>query len=186
VDFTGYTAETARMRLRTHVDADLEEFLDLHHREDVARYLPWPPRDEESARDALHRHQQLVVEEDGQALTLAGVDKETGRYVGDFVLILRSAEHERGELGYVVHPDFAGRGLAVEGGRHMLWIAFDLMGLRRVVARIDPRNAASARVLAKLGFRHEAHLVQNELFKGEWADEDDFALLRAEWEAVRA
>jgi RimJ/RimL family protein N-acetyltransferase len=29
--------------------------------------------------------------------------------------------------------------------------------------------------------RHEAHLVQNELFKGEWSDEDDFAVLRSEW-----
>ena len=63
----------------------------------------------------------------------------------------------------------------------MLAIAFDQLGLRRVIARIDPRNLASARVLAKLGMRHEAHLVQNELFKGEWTDEDDFAILREEW-----
>jgi hypothetical protein len=27
--------------------------------------------------------------------------------------------------------------------------------------------------------------VQNELFKGEWTDEDDFAILRSEWEALR-
>ncbi len=38
-------------------------------------------------------------------------------------------------------------------------------------------------MLTKIGMRHEAHLVQNELFKGEWTDEDDFAVLRAEWEA---
>ena len=65
----------------------------------------------------------------------------------------------------------------------MLHIAFDLLGLRRVIGRIDARNVASARVLTKIGMRHEAHLVQNELFKGEWTDEDDFAVLRAEWEA---
>ena len=59
----------------------------------------------------------------------------------------------------------------------------DLLGLRRVIGRIDARNVASARVLTKIGMRHEAHLVQNELFKGEWTDEDDFAVLRAEWEA---
>jgi RimJ/RimL family protein N-acetyltransferase len=33
--------------------------------------------------------------------------------------------------------------------------------------------------------RHEAHFVENELFKGEWSDEDQFALLRREWEAQR-
>ena len=181
MDFTGYTAETERLRLRTHTDEDFDEFFDLHRREDVARYLPWYPRDEETARTALRRHQELDVDRDGRGLTLAGIDKETGRYVGDFVLILRSVEHQCGEVGYVLHPDFAGRGLATEGARHMLEIAFDRLQLRRVVARIDARNVASARVLAKLGMRHEAHLVQNELFKGEWTDEDDFALLHHEW-----
>jgi RimJ/RimL family protein N-acetyltransferase len=181
MDFTGYTAETERMLLRTHTDEDFEHFFDLHRREDVARYLPWYPRDEEAARDALGRHQELDIDVDDPGLTLAGIDKATGRYVGDFVLILRSVEHLRGELGYVLHPDFAGRGLATEGAQHMLSIAFEQLQLRRVIARIDPRNVASARVLAKLGMRHEAHFVQNELFKGEWCDEDDFAILREEW-----
>ena len=103
--------------------------------------------------------------------------------MGEFVLILRSVEHRGGELGYVLHPDFQGRGLATEGARHMLGIAFDKLRLHRVIARIDARNPASAGVLRKLGMRHEAHLVQNELFKGEWGDEDDFAMLRSEWDA---
>ena len=185
-DFTGFTAETERMRLRTYTDDDFDAFFDLHRREDVARYLPWYPRDEEAAREALARHQELTIEVEGQGLTLAGFDKETGRLVGDFVLILRSVEHRRGEVGYALHPDFAGRGLATEGARVMLDIAFRRLDLRRVIARIDARNRASARVLAKLGLRHEAHLVQNELFKGEWTDEDDFAILRDEWEGLRA
>jgi len=185
-DFTGFTTETERMRLRTYTDGDFDAFFDLHRREDVARFLPWHPRDEQSAREALARHQRLTVEVVDQGVTLAGFDKETGRLVGDFVLILRSVEHRRGEVGYVLHPDFAGRGLATEGARVMLDLAFDKLGLRRVIGRIDARNRASARVLTKLGLRHEAHLVQNELFKGEWTDEDDFAILHEEWQRLRA
>jgi RimJ/RimL family protein N-acetyltransferase len=186
MDFSDYTAETDRMRLRPYALDDFAEFHDLHSREDVTRYLPWSVRDEEAAREALVRHQRLVLKEDNQGLTLAGFDRDTGRLVGEFVLILRSVEHCRGELGYALHPDFAGRGLATEGGHHMLHIAFDRLGLRRVIARIDARNRPSARVLTKLGLRHEAHLVENELFKGQWSDEDDFAILRAEWEALRS
>ena len=185
-DFTGFTTETARMRLRTYTDGDFDAFFDLHRREDVARFLPWHPRDEQAAREALARHQRLTVEVADQGVTLAGFDKETGRLVGDFVLILRSVEHRRGEVGYVLHPHFAGRGLATEGARVMLDLAFDKLGLRRVIGRIDARNRASARVLTKLGLRHEAHLVQNELFKGEWTDEDDFAILHEEWQRLRA
>ncbi len=186
MDFTGYTAETERMCLRPYTLDDFAEFHDLHRREDVTRYLPWPVRDEEAAREAQQRHLSLELEAENQGLTLAGFDRDGGRLVGEFVLILRSVEHSRGEVGYVLHPDFAGRGLATEGARHMLGIAFDQLGLRRVIARIDARNRASARVLTKLGLRHEAHLVQNELFKGEWTDEDDFAILRSEWEERRA
>lgn len=185
-DFTGFTAETERLRLRTYTDDDFDAFFDLHRREDVARYLPWHPRDEQAAREALARHQRLTVEVDDQGVTLAGFDKATERLVGDFVLILRSVEHRRGEVGYVLHPDFAGRGLATEGARVMLDIAFEKLGLRRVIGRIDARNQASARVLIKLGLRHEAHLVQNELFKGEWTDEDDFAILHDEWQKLRS
>ena len=61
----------------------------------------------------------------------------------------------------------------------------DRMKLHRVIARIDARNLASAGVLRRLGMRHEAHLVQNEMFKGEWTDEDDFAMLRSEWDELR-
>jgi RimJ/RimL family protein N-acetyltransferase len=185
VDFSDYMGETERLRLRPYRFEDFEAFHDLHRREDVARYLPWEPRDLAASRRALGRHLTLRLERDGDGITLAGEDKETGRLVGDFVLFLRSVEHQRGEIGYVLHPDFQGRGLATEGSRHLLQIAFEQLGLRRVVARLDARNAASAAVLRRLGMRHEAHLVQNELFKGEWTDEDDFAILRSEWEALR-
>src|SRR3954468_1465066 len=184
MDFTGYAAKTERMRLRPYCLDDFEAFHDLHSRDDVARYLPWQTRDAAASRAALEKHQRCSFEVDGDGITLAGFDDETDRLVGEFVLILRSVQHRSAELGYVLHPDVAGRGLATEGARHMLGIAFGALELHRGIGRIDARNRASARVLTKLGMRHEAHLVENELFKGEWADEDDFAILRSEWEQL--
>jgi len=185
VNFFGYSAQTERLRLRPYAFEDYPAFHDLHNRDDVARYLPWETRDEAASRRALGRHQSLSVEFDGDGVTLAGLDKESGRLVGEFVVFLRSVQHRGGEIGYVLHPDFRGRGLATEGARHLLDIAFERLDLRRVVARLDARNAASASVLRRLGMRHEAHLVQNELFKGEWSDEDHYAVLRSEWVAAR-
>lgn len=185
MDFTGYTAKTKRMRLRPYILEDFEAFHDLHSREDVARYLPWETRDAAASRAALEKHQKRSFEVDGDGITLAGFDDETGRLVGEFVLILRSVQHRGAEVGYVLHPDFQGRGLATEGARLMLGIAFDDLRLHRVIARLDSRNHPSAAVLGRLGMRHEAHLVENEWFKGEWTDEDDFALLEQEWAAQR-
>jgi RimJ/RimL family protein N-acetyltransferase len=181
MDFTGFRGETERMALRPYALDDFDEFHDLHSREDVARYLPWETRDTEASRAALQRHQDLRLDKDDDGITLAGFEKESGRLVGEFVLFLRSVEHRGGEVGYVVHPDFQGRGLATEGARAMLQLAFDTLGLHRVIARIEARNTGSAAVLERLGMRREALLVENEWFKGEWSTEADYAILEGEW-----
>ena len=181
MDFSGFRGETERMTLRPYALEDFDAFHDLHGRDDVARYLPWPTRDEEASRAALQRHQGPRLEKDDDGMTLAAFDKDSGRLVGEFVLFLRSVEHRGGEVGYVLHPDFWGRGLATEGARAMLQIAFDTLGMHRVVARLDARNTGSAAVLERLAMRREALLVKNEWFKGEWGDEADYALLDEEW-----
>lgn len=181
MDFAHYRAETARLELRPYTLDDYDEFHDLHGRDDVARYLPWETRDEQASRKALERHQTVVLEKDDDGMTLAAFHKESGRLVGEFVLFLRSVEHRGGEVGYVLHPDFWGKGLATEGARAMLEIGFEVLSMHRVIARIDARNTGSAAVLERLGMRREALLVKNEWFKGAWGDEADYAILDEEW-----
>ena len=64
--------------------------------------------------------------------------------------------------------------------------AFGIYGLHRVVGRTEARNAASARVLEKLGMRREAHLIENEWVKGEWQSELVYALLAREFTSAAA
>jgi len=109
--------------------------------------------------------------------------EKTGELVGDVLLTWASAEHRQGEIGYVLHPEHAGRGYVTEAAREMLRLGFDGLGLHRIVGRLDARNAASARVLERLGMRREAHLRENEFVKGEWTDELVYALLAREWRA---
>ncbi|MEO8293560.1 MAG: GNAT family protein, partial [Actinomycetota bacterium] len=63
----------------------------------------------------------------------------------------------------------------------MLRVAFEEVGLHRVMGSLDARNIASARVLAGAGMRREAHLVENEFVKEEWQSEVIYAILRREW-----
>ena len=121
--------------------------------------------------------------EPGQSLTLALEERATGRLVGDAVLFWHSAEHRAGEVGYILSPEATGLGYATEAATAMLRLGFDGLGLHRMVARLDERNTASARVAERLGMRLEARLVQNEWFKGEWSTELVFAMLEDEWRA---
>ena len=65
----------------------------------------------------------------------------------------------------------------------MLALAFDTYDLHRVCGRLEARNVASAGVLARLGMRREALLVENEWVKNEWQSELVYGLLAREWRA---
>jgi RimJ/RimL family protein N-acetyltransferase len=177
-----YPVVTARLALRPLVAADLEELLTYRGRADVCRYLPFAPMTAEilwaRLADDLSRTE---IRREGESLTLGVRARDTGRLLGDVVLFFHSREHAAGEIGYVFHPDVGGRGYAAEACAAVLGLAFEGMGLHRVVARLDGRNAASARLAARLGMRREAHFVRNEMFKGEWTDEVVFAMLVDEW-----
>jgi RimJ/RimL family protein N-acetyltransferase len=120
---------------------------------------------------------------DGDTLSAAVELRETGALVGGLSLRCVSAEHRQGELGFVMHPAYHGRGYATEAARPLLGLAFGTFGFHRLAGRLEARNAGSARVLEKLGMRREAHLVENEWVKGEWQSELVYALLAAEWRA---
>ena len=84
----------------------------------------------------------------------------------------------------MVHPEHHGRGYGKEGALLLLRLGFEELRLHRIVGRCDARNAASARLMERLGMRREAHLLENEFVKGEWADELDYAMLEREWAAL--
>lgn len=67
----------------------------------------------------------------------------------------------------------------------MLDLVFGPLGKHRVTASVDLRNEPSLRLLRRVGMRQEAHFRENLLFKGEWADDVVFAVLRSEWLARR-
>ena len=62
--------------------------------------------------------------------------------------------------------------------------AFEDLGLNRLEADVDPRNAASLHLLEKLGFRREGYLRQRYLQLGERQDSVLLGFLAEEWSAL--
>lgn len=180
-----YPVATERLRLRPLTVEDLPALLAYRGRADICRYLPFPPMTREVLLSRLAGDfARTEITEPGQSLTLgvelAGAD--VSPLIGDVVLFFRSAEHRGGEVGYVFDPRFHGCGYATEAVAGLLDLAFSGLGLHRVVARLDARNQASARLAERLGMRREAHFVRNEMFKGEWSDELVYAVLAEQWQ----
>lgn len=181
-----YPVRTRRLSLRPLTVGDVDALLAYRSLPQVCRYVPFQPMTRESIQERLTSGwANSTLTEQGQALTLGVELTATGALLGDVVLFWHSREHGAGEIGYVLNPDFGGHGYATEAARAMLRLGFDGLGLHRIVARVDERNTASAQVAHRLGMRQEARLVHNELFKGEWSTELDFAMLADEWAAHR-
>jgi RimJ/RimL family protein N-acetyltransferase len=181
-----YPVRTTRLLLRPLAAADADALLAYRSLPDVCRWVPFEPMTLEVVNARLAAQwARTTLDDEGQSITLGVERQDTGALIGDVMLSWHSREHRGGEIGYVFHPEVAGQGFATEAARAVLGLAFDDLGLRRVIARLDARNAASAGVAQRAGLRLEAHLVQNEWFKGEWTDELDYAILADEWAGQR-
>jgi RimJ/RimL family protein N-acetyltransferase len=159
------------------------DLLAYHSSADVHQYLPMGPMDADGVLQRL-RHglwARSTLEEEGEILFLGVELVATGDLIGDVMLRWVSAKDQCGEIGYVFNPARGGHGYATEAAQAILGLAFNDLGLHRMIARIHPHNTASLRLAQRLGMRREAHLVENHWHQDGWADELDFALLRHEW-----
>ncbi|MBB5378145.1 RimJ/RimL family protein N-acetyltransferase [Deinococcus metalli] len=135
--------------------------------------LPYTPQ---------HAH-ALIAEMAGKQLGDAGwvqygVSLPGGALVGDVALRTHGAQ---AEFGVTLAPSAHGRGYATEAGAAVIAHAFGTLGLHRLHASIDPRNVPVARLLVRLGFRHEGTLVEAYEHRGAWTDDALYGLLRREW-----
>lgn len=179
-----YPIETERLTLRPFREADLDGLYAYQSLPEVARFLYWEPRNLGESRSFLQQKiSATTLDKEGDWLVLAVIWRATGDLIGEVNLQWRSRQHRQGEIGYIFHPAHHGRGFATEAAEVVLRLGFEGLRLHRIVGRLDGRNVASARVLERLGMRHEATLLQNELIKGEWTDEVIYAMLQHEWDA---
>lgn len=179
-----YPLRTERLVLRPHRRDDLDDLYAFHSLPEVVRYVPWPVRDREQTRVALEaKLDQAALPEPGRWLVVA--IEYDGTVIGEVLLKWASETDRQGEVGIALHPDYHGRGLASEAVGAMLRLGFDDLGLHRITGVCVDANTASARMLERLGFQLEAHLIHNIFFKNEWTNQLVYALRDDDWRAGR-
>jgi ribosomal-protein-alanine N-acetyltransferase len=83
-------------------------------------------------------------------------------------------------IGYWVAPQVAGRGVTPTAVALVSDYLFNQVGLHRVEIEIRPENAASLRVVEKLGYRYEGTKRRHIHINGDWRDHYSFALTQEE------
>ena len=96
------------------------------------------------------------------------------------------APHRRGAIGYWLGTPFWNQGYATEACRRVVGFGFAELGLHRIEGPFFPRNAASARVLEKVGMRYEGTLRGHVLRGDAFEDVAMYAILDDEWDEQSA
>ncbi|MEU5400722.1 GNAT family protein [Streptomyces sp. NPDC005963] len=146
---------------------------------EACRYQAWGPNTEKQTRDFV-QGAVAARAQSPQTRFVYGACLD-GELVGIGELKVRSLAHRQGEISYLVHPRVWGRGVGTAIGWELLGRGFELTGLHRIYATCDPRNLASARLLAKLGMIHEGRHRHTARIRDGWRDSDVFSILDEEW-----
>ena len=179
-EFSQLILTTERLKLRPLVASDAAALFAIFSDARVMRYwssAPWASIDkahEMIAKDAT----AMVV---GEHLRLGIETIEDAKLIGHCSLFNFNAQCQRAEIGYGMAFDAWGHGYMHEALTAVLNYGFSELALNRVEADIDPRNAASAKTLERLGFQNEGLLRERWVVDGEVSDSGIYGLLRRDW-----
>ncbi|MDE6900073.1 MAG: GNAT family N-acetyltransferase, partial [Oscillospiraceae bacterium] len=144
-------AETPRLILRRYEKGDLQDLFEYLSDAEVVKYEPHKPMTLAEAERSLDW--RIGTDE-----MIAVEWKDSRKMIGNVYLGKR--EFDSLEIGYVFNRNYWGKGCASESCRALIQQAFSA-GIHRIYAECDPLNVRSWKLLEAIGFRREAHLIQN-------------------------
>jgi ribosomal-protein-alanine N-acetyltransferase len=161
--------ETPRLLLRRLTIDDAPGVFRLRSNAETMKYIPRPLA--QTIDDAL-THVALIESkiENNEGINWAITLKDNPDFIGLIGNFRILPEHYRAEIGYMLLPEFQGKGLISEAIDAVVQYGFNVMKLHSIEAVIDPGNGASAKVLEKNQFEKEAHLKENEFYNGRFID----------------
>ncbi len=144
---------TRRLILREMTGTDLDDLAELLGDPTVMRFYP-RPKTRAEAGDWLAWNRRLYHDH-GFGLWAVTL-RDTGEFAGDCGLTIQQVDGAAEiEVGYHIRAQLQGNGYATEAAAAARDFARDTLGLRRLIAIIDPDNTPSQRVAAKIGLRPE-------------------------------
>ncbi len=157
---------TDRLVLRAARESDLGALFGIFSNPIAMRY--WsslPHKTEEDTRPSLEKLRKpgprtyFVFDHAGTVIGLGGI-------------------HTGTEIGYILHPDHWGQGIAAEAGQAIINHTWATTDLPVITADVDPLNLNSVRFLTRLGFHVSGFAKDTFCVGGHWSDSVFFALGR--------
>ena len=168
--------ETDKLLLRQVNKSDVNEVFFLRSDQRVLKFLDRVPA--KSTEEALIFIEKINdLEKNNEAVTWAITLKEDTKLIGTISFWNIQKEHYRAEIGYVLHPDFYGKGIMQEAMTEVIKFGFQVMKLHSIEANTNPDNTASIKLLERNKFIREGYFRENYFFGGKFYDSVIYSLL---------
>lgn len=176
--------ETNRLIIRRFLSSDWNDLYEYLSDSNVVKYEPYDIFTEDECKiEATNRSKNDAF----WAVCLKGTEKMIGNI---YFEQLQPEIFLTWELGYVFNANYQGKGYATESCSAIISYAIECMNVRRIIAKCNPNNTHSWRLLERLKLRREGHLLKTGYFKCDfqgnplWHDTFEYAILDEEWKVL--
>ncbi len=173
---------TPRLLLRDFIEADFPALLEIDSRPEMHAYERELPGKEDTRR-AIDDYIRDQAEQPRTSYRLAISIQPDPSARGIIKLSRQWAAIREWEVGWAVHPAAWGRGIATEAAWHLMDWGFHELNIHRIVAFCHTGNAASIRVMEKLGMQRDGKLRETRWLDAKWNDEYVYSVLEREWKS---
>ncbi len=178
------TLHTERLSLRAMHPIDAEDMYDYASRPEVTKYLLWK------------EHKSVGYTKDylfyigtryalGDFYDWAIIDRESRRMIGTCGFTRIDAANDCAEIGYVLNPDFHGKGYATEAVKKIIDFGFSELSFNRIEARFMKGNEASLRLMQRVGMTFEGYMRDLIFVKGSYRTVGISSILRSEYDKLK-
>jgi ribosomal-protein-alanine N-acetyltransferase len=154
--------KTQRLRLRQVMPTDAKSVMRIRGNEEAMRYIPRPRA--KTMDDALNVVKMLTDGiNEGKSINWAITNvNNPSEIFGIMGYVNFYPQQNKAEIGYMLHPDYWGKGYVPEAIVEVEKFGFEQINLQTIEAKIDPRNDNSRKILLRNNYQFD-RLVQKEM-----------------------
>lgn len=172
--------ESERLIFRTIKKKDLNDIFEYSSDPRTSEYLLWEPHE---SVEFTKKFIDIILSKykSGEYNDWAIVLKESKKMIGTCGLTRIDERNRTIEIGYVINPEYWGRGLATEAAKRVVKFAFEELGANRVEARFLYGNERSLNVMKKIGMKFEGYIRESLFVKGKYKSVGVSSILKREY-----
>ena len=162
--------ETERLILREYQESDWESVHQYGQQESILIYEIWGPNTVEQTKAFIEKSIIERKENPRRAFELCVTLKSNMELIGGCGFRINSENKKRGDIGYIIKPDYWNKGFATEASKGLLDFMVKNHSITEIEATCDALNLQSIRVLEKCGLKKTKEIINEIEIKGRISD----------------